>query len=273
MSAERKTIFRRATTRNLDKPDVEPEAQDHERASEGMSADETVPPVGKMGGDTFRARPPRADAVSGIDNDPRQDALTRVQEHRRAKEPPRVPASKAPSIQAYRRRWALKLIWAIVGVVAVIALLIVALAVSAGRISLSRPQEKSKIDLQGGNLRGADLQGADLSGVDLAGADLSGADLRGANAQRANLHRANLAQADLHYALLNDADLREADLRGANMQWIDLQHANLSGAQLEGANIRNARLESAIMPDGIRWSVSVDMRRFTDPTYADFWRP
>lgn len=249
MSAEQKTFSRRATTRRLGEPDVELEAHDDELTGESTPAGESIPPVGKMGGDTFRASLPRADMQ------------------------PRGHTSKVPSIQPHRRRWVLNLVWAIVGIVAVIALLLVALAVSTGRISLSAPQERLEIDLQGGNLQGADLQGADLQGADLSGADLRGANLRGANAQRANLRRANLAQADLHYALLNDADLSEADLRGANMQWIDLQHANLSGAQLEGANIRNARLESATLPDGSRWSVSIDMRRFIDPTYADFWRP
>ena len=32
-------------------------------------------------------------------------------------------------------------------------------------------------------------------------------------------------------------------------------------------------LRYSILPDGSRWSVIVDMRRFTDPTYRDYWQP
>ena len=226
--------------------------------SDGVPAtqDDRLPPkatqpLGKTGGHT----PP-----TGV---PRVDVSERVEKH------PRADTREAASIQPYDLGRTLTRTKVIAGIAAVIALFVVTLAASRGQISLSDLQRgPAMVDLDVDNLQGADLQGAYLRAANLAGANL-----RGANAQGANLRRAILVDADLHYALLNEADLREADLRGANLQWVDLADADLSEAQLEGANLENARLDNAILPDGSRWAVSGNMRRFTDPTYENFWRP
>ena len=54
--------------------------------------------------------------------------------------------------------------------------------------------------------------------------------------------------------------------------------SNLRGADLTSANLKNAQLteahfdEQTILPDGTRWSRTLDLRRYTDPTHAQFWR-
>ena len=268
MSADQKAFSRRAAPPRLDQPDDRLHAHSDELPAEIM------PPVGKMGGDTSRADwRPRLESAARVEDAPSPGVATRADAASRESAAQREDAYEAPPIQPHSRRRVPNLVWAIAGIAAVIALVVVALAVSMGHLSLPSPRGRTEIDLQGGSLKGANLQGADLSEADLGGADLNEADLRGANAQRANLHRANLARADLHYALLNEANLREADLREANLQWVDLGDADLQDAQLEGANVKYARLDGATLPDGSRWSVSIDMRRFTDPTYRDFWRP
>jgi uncharacterized protein YjbI with pentapeptide repeats len=152
------------------------------------------------------------------------------------------------------------------------------------------------------NLQGADLRDATLDGTNLTWAILTWSNLQraslietiliGANLQRANLVQAKLTGADIRGAKLTwadmvlatvtDADLRGADLRGANMDRANLNGANLCGAELERADLRGARLrgallegakinsttkfdEQTILPDGSRWSQTVDMATYTHP--------
>jgi hypothetical protein len=264
MSAEHTPYSRETMPAGLDEPDVGPETREIDLSGE------SIPPVGKMGGDTSRASVLHADSGPSTGTVDREETASRTKGIPREEAVPAVDAVVVP----HARGRVLRVVAAIVAIAAVVALVVVTLAVSAGYIPLLAPQGKTaQLDLQGGNLQGANLQGASLYDMDLSGADLSGADLRGANAQRAHLRGANLARADLRYALLNGTDLRETDLRGANLQWVDLKDADLSGAQLEGVNLKNASLDGAVLPDGSQWSVSVDMRRFTDPVHQDFWRP
>ena len=151
--------------------------------------------------------------------------------------------------------------------------------------------------LQGANLRDSTLDGTNLTWailtwVNLQRASLIETILIGANLQRANLVQSKLTGADMRGAKLTwadmvlatatDADLRGADLRGANMDRANLNGANLCGADLERADLRGARLrgalledakidsstkfdEQTILPDGSRWSQTVDMSIFTNP--------
>jgi len=131
----------------------------------------------------------------------------------------------------------------------------------------------SEADLRQANLSGADLLGADLSNADLGEANLESAVLRGADLSGAKAGKAVLAQADLHWAVLRNTDLSEADLRGADLQGADLENANLDGANLEGADMRKVHIAGAVLPDGSVWSPNINLRRFTDPSHPDFWRP
>jgi hypothetical protein len=258
-----------------------------------------MPPVGKLGGGTSRASVPRTEERPPAEERPSEKKGPRARKHPAAEtrrlvdthslaekragtevrphveKRPRaadVPAGDMPKRAFVLPRGlgkTLKVVASVLGIAVVVALLGIALGVSVGRISLpTTAKVTATVDLKSDNLQGADLRRADLSG-----ADMSGADLRGANAQYAKLTGAVLAGADLRYALLNEADLRDADLRGANLQAANLSGADLSGAQLEGANLKNVHLQDAYLPDGSAWTVSSDMRRFTDPTYHDFWRP
>lgn len=131
----------------------------------------------------------------------------------------------------------------------------------------------SQADLRQANLSRADLLGANLNGANLEEANLEGAILRGADLSGAKLGKAFLMRADLHWAILRNSDLRYADLSGSDLQGADLENATLEGADLEGANLKNAHTVGTILPDGMVWKPSVNLRRFTDPSHPDFWRP
>jgi hypothetical protein len=132
--------------------------------------------------------------------------------------------------------------------------------------------EKAKLwqaDLQGVNFQWAKLQGANLNDSVLAGANLTqanltatrlrGADLRGANCTGAKMYRAYLAAAFLQGAKLNHAHL---------------EGARLTGADLEGADVTGAHMDAlTILPDGVPWSETTDLRRFTDPAHPDYFQP
>jgi hypothetical protein len=116
--------------------------------------------------------------------------------------------------------------------------------------------------LYDGSLRCANLSGANLRGARLELADLRGADLRQTNLQGAEFEGALLGHTDLTLASLEEAGLWSANLGGAN----------LTQANLEGAHIAKACLADATLPDGKKWQLDTDMRRFTDPEHPDFWQ-
>lgn len=139
-----------------------------------------------------------------------------------------------------------------------------------------------KAVLKGANLIEIDLSGSDLHFADLSGAVLQGADLRDADLSASELDGAAFGLADLRGAYLNGAslvgaDFSRADLRGAILELADLSKAGLQEADLRGANLTDATLtgtvgleeagfdENTTLPDGSRWSRSVDLTRFTRP--------
>lgn len=95
--------------------------------------------------------------------------------------------------------------------------------------------------LNDGSLQDANLRGANWQGMDLRDANLQGVDLRRANLQYANLADANLAG------------------------------ANLISTQLEGADLHKAQLKGARLPDGRKWTLGINTKRFTDSNHPDFW--
>lgn len=152
--------------------------------------------------------------------------------------------------------------------------------------------------LQGAHLSGADLQGAYMFEAFLKEALLVRANLQATNLSGSNLTKAYMVESDLRRADLSGATLQEADLLGANLQEADLSGADLRMADLDSANLSQAILSEAhlqgaklyranlqgallfepfdhrsILPDGSRWTPETDMRRFTDPTHHEFWRP
>jgi uncharacterized protein YjbI with pentapeptide repeats len=94
-------------------------------------------------------------------------------------------------------------------------------------------------------LQGLTLRGVDWQGLDLRSLDLSECDLRGAN----------LAQ----------ADLRGAKLTGARLQNALLEATLLTNADLRLADLTGALLDRVWLPDGMRWSPSINLAYFTDP--------
>jgi uncharacterized protein YjbI with pentapeptide repeats len=131
----------------------------------------------------------------------------------------------------------------------------------------------AQADLRQANLSGADLLGADLGGADLSEANLDAAVLRGADLSGAKLRQAVLTRADLHWAVMRNADLSQADLREADLRGADLENSILEGANLEGADLDNVHTAGTILPDGSVWTPRTNLRRFTDPTHPEFWRP
>jgi hypothetical protein len=247
-------------------------------------------------------REQRRDGVSSRANKALRsgDRKARRAARSKRKKAPKATAAAAPAARRFtwRRRHTLTAV-TVLSILVVVALVIANLGIATGRIRWSRtardddervqpPLDQPGADLRGvdygwAHLRGANLHGANLEDAHLQGAYLTRADLGEANLTRAtlqgaslltaNLRQAILEQADLRYAQLANADLREANLLGADLRGANLEFTDLRGAQLEGANTNDARLDGAILPDGSEWTVGVDMRHFTDPTHAEFWRP
>ena len=145
----------------------------------------------------------------------------------------------------------------------------------------------SNADMEGINLAGARLQNSDLNGADLQGANLTKALMKftrfqharliEANLSRANLQQADLSSADLRYADLELADLRGAVLDEADLRGTNLKDANLCGACLElqfnGSPFSEAKLDGATtLPDGSKWTLDADLRRYTDSDHPEFWQ-
>ena len=157
-----------------------------------------------------------------------------------------------------------------------------------GEDGLLKGANLANAKLQGVNLKQANLQGANLFAADLQGASLLGTHLQWANLmatklQRAKLRFAKLQGADLIAAKLQEADLMQSNLQGANLGTANLQRANLNSTKLKETNLRRANLQDAnldqaqfdentILPDGNYWTSDTDLKRFTDPDHADFWR-
>ncbi len=148
--------------------------------------------------------------------------------------------------------------------------------------------------LTDGSLQEADLRVANLEEAKLWDADLQGVNLQWAKLKKANLNGsvlvgANLTQANLQAAKLNGADVRGANLFEAKLYRVGfrdakLTDANLSGAHCEGAHFVNADLEGVnfegvfmdeftVLPDGCNWTADTDLKRFTDDSHPQFWRP
>ena len=133
--------------------------------------------------------------------------------------------------------------------------------------------------LQSAKMARVNLTDTDLRGINLANSDLSLSYL-----QKANLNQADLKEAILSYAHLQEADLLQADLQKAKLVEANLQGATLRKAKLQGANLLRSNLqgvklfeaqldETTVLPDLTLWTPDTDMRKFTDHTYANFWRP
>lgn len=138
--------------------------------------------------------------------------------------------------------------------------------------------------LRDGTLQGADLGFADLTGARLFFGDFQNAIFFSAVLENADLNEANfqgaiMQGANLSGAALQEANLQNVDLEAASLEGADLRRAKLNGSTLLNANLANADLTGAqfdtqtTLPDGSAWTADTDMRRFTDPQYADFWRP
>ena len=142
---------------------------------------------------------------------------------------------------------------------------------SAGEL-LERAREKGW--LRDGTLAGADLVGAQLERCDLEGARLVRVDFTGAILKGSNMFGASLNQAHFIRADMGAVDLRLAHLRETSLYRANLQHSQLDGSDLRGAVMRHADLQSAsmerckfdgrtILPDGTKWSPTVDISIFT----------
>jgi hypothetical protein len=83
-----------------------------------------------------------------------------------------------------------------------------------------------------------------------------------------------LAGAKLAGGRLAGAQFYHTDLEGAKLWKADLRGANLLDAYLKDAKIENTLFdEDTILPDKSPWTPDKDLRRFTDPTHPQFWKP
>jgi len=106
-----------------------------------------------------------------------------------------------------------------------------------------------------GSLRNRDFASANWSGLHLAWATLRGSDL---------------SHALLIGTHIVDAELVDVDLSMANLSYADLRGSDMTGAIITLNTMFNER---TWLPDGSLWAPGVDMHRFTDPTFSDFWDP
>ncbi len=112
-----------------------------------------------------------------------------------------------------------------------------------------------------------------LEEVNFWQADLDGINLRFANLKNAYMIGAVLINADLEYSILIGADLQFANLTGAKTRSAKLAAANLTNANLLGASMVDCQFShDTVLPDGTKWNEKVNMERFTNPAYPNFWR-
>ncbi len=127
--------------------------------------------------------------------------------------------------------------------------------------------------IKDGSLARADLEEANLEGARLGHADLEGARMDFSNLSEVYLYFANLEGADM-----SGVDMRKAVLIGANLHRADMIAVKFQGALLSEADLSEAIIDKAefdentLLPDGSKWTPDTDMRRFTDPHHAEFWR-
>lgn len=114
-----------------------------------------------------------------------------------------------------------------------------------------------------GSLNGAVLIGANLQNAQMSNAVMQNVNLTGANLQRVRFLDADLSGSNLSLANLNGTSFFRANLVGVN----------LTDANLEGANLLGTVFDpTTILPDGTNWNESVEMRRYTNSSDANFWR-
>ncbi|MCI0708902.1 MAG: pentapeptide repeat-containing protein [Chloroflexi bacterium] len=132
-------------------------------------------------------------------------------------------------------------------------------------------------NLQNSSFMQANLQGAKLSFANLQETTFSEANLKDAVLYRVNLQDAKLWQANLQGANLGRANLQDAKLWQANLQDAGLVSANQKGAELDEANLQGVHFgrpefdETTTLPDRTIWSPDIDMKKFTDVNYPEFW--
>jgi uncharacterized protein YjbI with pentapeptide repeats len=131
----------------------------------------------------------------------------------------------------------------------------------------------SKVSLKYANLRKADLPHAPLTWTLLDGTNFQEANLMFAQFDSNSMYKTNLSNSNLCYARFRRTIMSCSNLRGANLLKADFLGAWLNDVDLEGANLELATFDDeTTLPDGIKWSPSEDMKRFTDPTHVNFWR-
>lgn len=149
-----------------------------------------------------------------------------------------------------------------------------------------------RANLYGAALAGADMRYADLRGSSFGGADLSAVDLSFASLGSISLTNADLQGARLRYVGIEDADLRDVDFRraqlvnvsftnvrifrstfaGASLSRVDFRGVDLYNTDFNRATLDDMRFdESTTLPDRNPWSSDVELRRFTESGYPDFW--
>ena len=154
-----------------------------------------------------------------------------------------------------------------------------------GNDGLLKGVRLAEADLRNANLRLANLQEADLWKTNLQEADLWSTNLQGASLIQANLQKAALCGADFENADLRAANLRGADLSNASLKFVklidanlqeatlyrvDLRRANLWTANLQGAKLDDAKLHGLFLPDEVRYTDGIDMKKYTEPDHPDF---
>lgn len=123
-------------------------------------------------------------------------------------------------------------------------------------------------------LNGADLERARL-GAYMDHADLSYANLKYADIDEAELLHGCVQVSDLSFARIIDSDMHETDFLGSIFHNTIFENVNLAGARflaadLLGAELINVRLEDAIMPDDVKYSSEIDLKRYTCHEHREY---
>jgi uncharacterized protein YjbI with pentapeptide repeats len=123
------------------------------------------------------------------------------------------------------------------------------------------------------NLKEANLIAVNLEFAILEGSNLQASDLRFARFLSNGMHNVNLEKANLSFATLQETSMNCANLRNADFTQANLKGLWLNDADLLGAKFNHTQFDiNVTLPDGNKCTPETDMRRFTDPTYPEFWR-
>lgn len=130
-------------------------------------------------------------------------------------------------------------------------------------------------DLYRANLENAELYDTSFYGTCLIKANLQhsqfvGVSFRVASADNADFRSSVFLNVDFSGAKLMYADFSGAGFFSVDFKYAYMRSVNLLGAYLADTNIEEATLPDAILPNGEKWSSTIDMEKFTNSSHPEF---